>query len=383
MVVRDNIHGDIEFTASEENVISSKWFQRLRQIKQLAFADYVFPGAVHNRFAHSLGCVKCITDMYEAVCVNMPSFYRESDLPLLRMMALFHDIGHAPFSHAAEELSTKEHEERLTEILELFKDYIVIPNDYNCKPYELIDQVYQGYGSIYMSDRHLMTLHSFMDGIIDADKLDYLARDALYCGVDYGKFDRQGLVSSLTTIDDELAITHTGVSALENFVLARYYMFKEVYFHPQERMMRMLYCEEMRHILKDGMFPDDTKKFLQLNDSKYIDKLKCVRNNPYILLYDSVFDAGLKEHIGRLLGDYLVCDAPRKSLFRSDEDDQNIKVINKIDNSIHLCTELSPVLHGIEFESIHKLRFYAHKDIGSAIIQEFRKVVKKYYEKRS
>lgn len=382
LVIRDNIHGDIEFSPAEAKIINSKIFQRLRNIKQLAFADYVFPGATHTRFPHSLGVVQCVTDMYKAVCTNCPSFYREGDLELLRMMGLLHDLCHAPFSHASEELSTIEHEERLTEALELLSDLIVIPNNYNCKAWELVDQVYQGYGNIYLRDKHLMSLHDFMDNFIDADKLDYLERDALNCGVKYGNFDRQDLISSLTMVDDSLAITTEGVSALESFVLARYYMFKEVYFHPDERMMRMLYCNEMKGLLKDGIFPEDIKKFLALDDTRFVNRLKCTKNNPFVLVYDSNFDIGVKDTIDRLLSDYLICDCPRKSLFRTSEDDQNIQVVDKNTGGISLCTELSPVLRGVEFESIHKLRYYTEKSKEDMVKQEVRKVVSKLNENK-
>lgn len=378
MVIRDNIHGDIDFSPAEAKIIQNRWFQRLRQIKQLAFADHVFPGATHTRFAHSLGVVQCVTDMYKAVCKNDQTFYRESDLPLLRMMALFHDLCHPPFSHASEELSTIEHEERLTEALELFKDMIIIQNDYNCKAYELVDQVYQGYGSVYMRDKHLMALHSFMDGFIDADKLDYLERDALHCGLRYGNFDRQDLVSSLTINDDNLAITSDGVSALESFVLARYYMFKEVYYHPDERIVRIMYCEEMKSLLNGGIFPENIKKFLALVDTNFINRLKCIRHNPYALVYDSNFNLTLKNIIDNLLGDYLICDCPRKSLFRTNEDDANISVIDLVTGDVSLCTEVSPVLRGVEFESIHKMRYYTDKSMQDEVAQEIRKVVKKY-----
>lgn len=382
MFTRDNIHGEIEFSQSESMVIQSKYFQRLRNIKQLAFADFVFPSATHNRYVHSLGAVKCVTDMYKAVCKNNPSFYRDGDLELLRMMALVHDLCHTPFSHASEELSTIEHEERLTQALELLKDLIVIPNDYDIKSWELVDQVYQGYGSTYVRDKHLMTLHSFMDGIIDADKLDYLERDALNCGVKYGNFDRVDLVSSLTVHKDSIAITSDGISALESFILARYYMFKEVYFHPEERMMRMLYCTEMKNILKEGVFPENVKKFLALDDTKFIHKLKCVKNNPYVLVLDTNFDIELKDCIDRFLGDYLICDCPRKSLFRTNESDANITVVDKVTGETSLVTECSPVLRGIEYESIHKLRYYTNVDIEKNIKEEIGKVVRHYNENK-
>ena len=382
LVIRDNIHGDIEFSTPEANIINSSIFQRLRNIKQLSFADFIFPGATHTRLAHSLGVVQCVTDMYKAVCTNSPSFYRDGDLELLRMMALIHDLCHAPFSHASEDLSTIEHEERLTEALELLANLIVIPNNYDCKAWELVDQVYQGYGNIYLRDPHLMALHDFMDNFVDADKLDYLERDALHCGVRYGNFDRQGLVSSLTMLDNKIAITTKGVSALESFVLARYYMFKEVYFHPDERMMRMLYCNEMKYLLKDGIFPENIKKFLALDDTKFINKLKCTKTKPFRMVLDVNFDIELKDLLDRLLSDYLICDCPRRSLFRTNEEDDTVLVLDETTGSIQPCTEVSPVLRGVEFESIHKLRYYTTVEKYDVVKEEVRKVVSRYNENK-
>ena len=139
MIQRDQIHGDIEFTDAEARLINTKSFQRLRYIKQLAFADYVFPGASHNRFQHSLGVCQCVTDMYNAIIKNNPDFYRENDLELLRMIALVHDLGHSPFSHASEELSDIAHEERLEDILNLEKKNVILNHTYDISAIDLIN----------------------------------------------------------------------------------------------------------------------------------------------------------------------------------------------------------------------------------------------------
>lgn len=382
MVIRDAIHGDMEFSQAEMRIIESSPFRRMRYIKQLAFAEYVYPCASHNRYQHSLGVAQCITDMYTAICKNCPSFYREGDLELLRAMALIHDLGHPPFSHASEELSTIEHEERLTDILESIKKEIIIPNNYGIESWRLVNEVYQGIGMTYMSDRHLIALHSLMDGFIDADKLDYLERDALNCGVKYGNFDRQDLISNLTMVNDKIAILPEGINALESFILARYYMFSKVYMHPEERIMRLMYCKEMKDILKGGTYPESVKKFLALDDTNYIHKLKCIKDNNYVLIYDGNFDAEFKASVDRLLSDYLICDCPRKSLFRQSEDDQVIEVYNKDTDTSIPCTELSPLLKSLEFQSFHKLRYYVRKEIEQEVKQEFRKVVNCYNENK-
>ena len=304
MIIRDQIHGDIEFSEAEMKFIHCKSFERMRFIKQLAFAEYVYPSAGHNRYQHSLGVTKCVTDMYNAVIKNYPDFYREGDIELLRMMALSHDLGHSPFSHASEELSLITHEERLTDILEMEKKNIILAHDYDIESWELINQVYNGEGLVYIKDKHLIALHSFMDNFIDADKIDYLLRDSLNCGVNYGNFDKAGLINNLTIIKDKnglenLAILDTGIQALESFILARYYMFSQVYQNPTERLFRLQYCNEMKNLLPNGKYPDDIKKFMALDDTKYARKLKFLHEDKYRLVYDAEYNEEIKKKIGK------------------------------------------------------------------------------------
>lgn len=378
MIFRDAVHGDISFTNAEERLISNKAFRRLHNIHQLGFVREIFPCATHTRYQHSLGVANCVTEMYEAICKNCPSFYREGDIELLRAMALVHDIGHAPFSHASEELSTIEHEERLTNILEYMKKDIIIPCEYGIEPWELVNEVYQGIGLTYLGDKHLMVLHSLLDGFIDADKLDYLERDAYFCGVKYGNFDRQDLIKNLTIEDDKIAILSDGINAFESFVLARYYMFNQVYFHPTERIVRKMYCKEMKGILKDGYYPEDVRKFLSLDDTKYISKLKCIQRNPFKLLYEGVFDADFQSYVKRFLGKFLVMDVPFKNIFRTSENDTEIYVIDKTLGTKKPCTEVSPLLKSIEFGSIHRLRIYTYEDDYDSVLPQFQSIVSKY-----
>ena len=141
--------------------------------------------------------------MYNQINKSNPDFFKDGDLELLRMIGLSHDIGHSPFSHASEVLSPVTHEERLEDILKLEKTNVILANDYGIDGYDLINQVYNGDGLTYISDKRLITLHDFMDGFIDADKIDYLARDARNCGVMYGNFDRFGLINYLTLFEDK------------------------------------------------------------------------------------------------------------------------------------------------------------------------------------
>ena len=378
---RDQIHGEIFFSDAEMKIINSRSFERLRHIKQLGFVEYIFPGASHNRYQHSLGVCQCVTEMYNTVVKNCPSFYREGDLELLRMMALIHDLGHSPFSHASEELSPLTHEERLEDILDIERKNIIVPNDYGIDTCDLLYQVYLGEGVTYLKDSHLITLHSFLDGFIDADKLDYLERDALNCGVKYGVLDRQALINNLTISMDKnrmeiLALKKEGVQALESFILARYYMFNQVYTHPIERLYRLQFCEEMKELLPNGKYPDDTKKFLTLDDTKYVRKLRFLKNDNYELIFDSEYDNDLKLKVNRKLGNLVLCDTVRKRIFRNDSEDSTVYIVDDLYDRVVPCSKVSPILEGVEYASIHKLRYYAEKSVAKEVKSELLKIAK-------
>lgn len=381
MLIRDQIYGDVEFSDAECRLIRSKSFDRLRYISQLGFASQVYPGALHTRFQHSLGVCKCITDMYKAVVRNNPDFKREGDLELLRMIALVHDLGHLPFSHAGEELEGITHEERLAGLLEYERKNLILAHSYDIEAWDLVNQVYMADGITYLSDPHLISLHGFMDGFLDADKLDYLLRDAVNCGVGYGRFDRDSLINNMTVIRNdkgiyELALLKEGIQALESFILARYYMFSQVYFHPIECSLRMQYGDAMRGLLPGGKFPDDVRKFLSLDDTKYVRKLRFLQDNPYVVVFDGEFDAKVKNAIDRKLGKYLICDVRRKNIFRRDADDNTVFIVDNTLNRVIPCSEASPILRNIEYTSVHKLRYYAEASQAQELSAEVRRVLK-------
>ncbi|MBQ8234774.1 MAG: hypothetical protein IJZ36_04240, partial [Bacilli bacterium] len=221
----------------------------------------------------------------------------------------------------------------------------------------------------------------FMDGFIDADKIDYLERDSINCCVGYGKFDRNALIRNLTIVIDKnghevLGIQHEGIQALESFILARYYMFSQVYMHPKERIYRYMFVEEMTSILSDGKYPEDIRKFLALDDTRFARKFKFLTNLKYDLIYDSEYDQVIQNKVDRKLGQFLLSDTPRKSIFRKDTDDDTILVLNTFTGKVQPCTELSPILKGIEYANVHKLRYYAPKDRSSQIKAELYKLVK-------
>lgn len=246
--IRDPVHGFVELSDVESELIDTAPFRRLRFIRQLGLTNYVYPGAEHSRFGHSLGVMQQATKFYDALIrkgLPWTAEERERGLQLLRIAALCHDLGHTPFSHSGEAvLPGGRHEDysaaivladggkvgEVRQVLEGRLEQIngVTPDDVA----GLISGTPKGSDGL---------LHEILSGDLDADRTDYLRRDSVYCGVSYGLFDAERLTETLTWIEDEssgnarLAIESDGVHAAEGLILARYFMFTQVYFHRVRR----------------------------------------------------------------------------------------------------------------------------------------------------
>lgn len=276
----------------ENKIVDSPPFQRLRNIKQLAMTYMVYHGAEHSRFGHSLGVTFLVTKAFASAVENGSYILSDSKrawyTQILRLIALTHDIGHAPFSHASESVFPEglEHED-FTEkiiketcvagyILEIGKEYQdMYGMEFNITP-DLICDIYMGRDPGENSE--FTFLKSFMDSELDCDKMDYLLRDSLYCGVNYGKYDVERLLSSLTIyIQDgcpRLAINDGGIQAFEEFVLARYFMFIQVYFHRTRRYFDIMFFRALGTILPQGKYPDVTEEYLKWDDNRVIQLLQ-------------------------------------------------------------------------------------------------------------
>jgi len=228
--IRDPIHGLIERQVHEQEIMDTPVFQRLRRIKQLALASLVYPGALHTRFDHSVGAFKVAADIARRLLED-PHEQR-----LVRLAALLHDIGHGPFSHVSEDILSRfstiplkrgqqAHELIGARIIKNDPDLAKLISD---KDRERI------VGCLNGTWGHSI-LKSIVSGPVDADKQDYLLRDSHFCGVKYGVYDLERLRDTLRAFDDGderfLALSVDGIHALEQFVLAKYYMTTQVYRH--------------------------------------------------------------------------------------------------------------------------------------------------------
>jgi HD superfamily phosphohydrolase len=279
--VRCAVHGFIQFSAAERELIDHPLFRRLRYIRQLALTELVYPGATHTRFEHSLGVMEMATRIFDRLAAREGSLMESvfSEVPALkeqtmararqvcRLAGLLHDLGHCCFSHAAEKVLHKNSgHEKLTVSVLTEPEFLQKPID---------DRFFPGCAELIASliaspAPQLQILSDIVSGQIDADRTDYLLRDSHHCGVDYGRFDFRRLIECLTVWQGEsggpleMAIYRDGLHSFESLILARYQMNTQVYYHRLRRIYD-LYLEKYFRSLDPTLF-DSTEKVLQLND---------------------------------------------------------------------------------------------------------------------
>ncbi|MGH7863195.1 MAG: HD domain-containing protein [Candidatus Dormibacteraceae bacterium] len=208
--------------------------QRLRNIRQLAMAYLVYPGALHTRFDHTLGVLQVTGKLCEALRIE------DDATAILRLAALLHDVGHGPFSHVSEQildaLSIDQHGPiagRTEKIHEKITQRIILEHPSLSQALSTRDR--EDVARLLQTGLGLQIHRDIISGPLDADKQDYLLRDSYFCGVRYGVYDIDQLHNSLCRTgqggDAYLAVQRDGVHALEQFVLAKYYLTTQVYRH--------------------------------------------------------------------------------------------------------------------------------------------------------
>ena len=233
--ILDPIHGPIPITPLEYKVISTPIFQRLRNITQLSLTSLIFPGATHNRFQHSLGTLYVMDKLLYNLKLEeqLPSSSNNSKriIQIMRLCALLHDCGHLPFSHTFEnKFLDKKHEYFGKCIVEKSKINEILSGDgYDPKTIgALINQ------EILLKDpnsRELTELSPLLHSDADADRMDYLLRDAYFTGVPYGNFDINRICNFVNLRERKICFFEKAQEALEDFLFSRFQMYKIVYIH--------------------------------------------------------------------------------------------------------------------------------------------------------
>ncbi|HXS19195.1 MAG TPA: HD domain-containing protein, partial [Polyangiaceae bacterium] len=244
MILRDPVHGLVAFEAKEEAIIQTlletRELQRLRRVQQLGLTSLAYPGATHARFSHAIGTAHVMARFIARIRAISTDLPKDQQLDPKRAQeglaaALLHDIGHGPFSHLFEEAIPKgpSHEDWGTRIVmdpctEVHQKLVAVDSELPARVCALI-----------RGEHELRYLSGAVSGTFDVDRCDYLLRDAHFTGVNYGHFDLDWLLRSFclsptesAAITPGLAIDGSkGLPAIESFILARLFMFQQVYFH--------------------------------------------------------------------------------------------------------------------------------------------------------
>lgn len=262
--IKDPVYGYVYVTEAEKEIIDSYPVQRLHRLRQLAGAEFVYPGANHTRFEHSIGV------MYLAGCLsenpNLSQYLSEDEIQTIRIAALLHDVGHGPFSHVFEHLLVKflnkNHEDMTTWIIQKSELSDII-NGLGYDP-NVIGKL--AVGSLHKPGK------AFIDQIIqssvDVDKLDFVVRDTYHTGAEYGYVDVFRLIHMLDVLDENLAVDLGALSALESFMLARLESFKSIYFHRVGRAAQIMIATAMEQAKDElGLVNfQSTEEYLAFND---------------------------------------------------------------------------------------------------------------------
>lgn len=263
--IKDPIHGYIFINDFIRNLIDTKYFQRLRRIKQLSGSEFVYPGANHTRFEHSLGVSYLAEKMVTSLKNDEDVELTQNDVLHVKVAGLLHDIGHGPFSHTFEALlykAKKNHEDlsrwiiEKTEIADILKD--------NGLKVKTITGLINGNKTI----KGKGYLNQIISGACDVDKMDFIVRDSYHTGAEYGQVDIMRILYTMGVFDENLAVNHSALPALEAFLIARVESFRTIYFHKVSRGSQLMIVRAMELAEEElGILNFNTpEEYLKLDD---------------------------------------------------------------------------------------------------------------------
>lgn len=309
MEVRDPVHGSIPIDDAEREILEHPFFQRLRNIKQLGFSEYVFPGATHTRYLHSIGVMNVASLVFNSLFKEQHGKEFGRLRETLRLGCLLHDIGHAPLSHSTESVMPLVSALKLPRAFSESSDRQATHEDYTIK--SIVDSsftssfkdVRAAYGVHPEAVAQLVTgvcldkayftvgntnyfplMHQLVSSEMDCDRMDYLLRDSYFCGVSYGKFDLDWIIDNLKVCvennDAYLGISERAISTFDDFLLSRFHMFMMVYFHYRAVCLEQMLLRYFQSGWNEYAIPADIEAYLE-HDDPYLYKVLRGSKNPW------------------------------------------------------------------------------------------------------
>jgi len=315
----DPVHGfiNVEYQVIYD-LIHSNEVQRLKHIKQLGGTMQVFPTAEHSRFAHSLGTYEMARQMIE-LSDSVRNYLSEEEKVTVLCAALLHDLGHGPFSHAFEMVNLVHHEKYTLQLIEEESDVNrvlkTVSEDFPSLVASVINHTHPN-----------KVLTQIVSSQIDADRMDYLSRDAYFTGTKYGFVEYKRIIRAMKVIDNRICFKESGLSSLENFIVGRFHMYKQVYYHPRSLSYELIIVGMLRRFID---LSNDGYKFI--NSYKHLlplAKKTMLSNKEYAELTDHLIYAYARDFMDeedKVLKDLatrLIKNIPFSATFVENEDEK-------------------------------------------------------------
>ena len=296
-IINDPVHGFIKIPYEIIfDIMEHRCFQRLRRISQTGLLSLIFPGATHTRFHHAIGAMHLMFNALEILKQKGVKISTEEEKGAM-LAVLLHDVGHGPFSHALENiLMDNWHHEKLSLLLmeQLNEEFLG----------ELTIAIQMFQGKYYRK-----FFNQLISSQLDVDRLDYLKRDSFYTGVSEGNINTQRILSTLNVLDDELVLDEKGIYSIEHYLVARMFMYWQVYYHKAAVLAENLLIKIMNRAktlvsqnvkveasenLKYFLYressieatEEDIARFMELDDTDVLQAIKSWKNHDdFVLSY--------------------------------------------------------------------------------------------------
>ena len=286
-VLKDPVHSYIHIHYEVIwNCLDSKEFQRLRRIRQLGGDFQVYPTAEHSRFSHSLGVYEIVRRMVTEVktlCAELTEYEKVC----VMLAGLLHDVGHGPFSHAFEHVTNHSHEEYTAKI-------ILGDTELNSILRAVSKKMPEDIVSIIQHTHENDILNQIVSGQLDADRMDYLLRDSYFTATSYGQFDLERILRTMRVRKTSegrkvIVVKHTGIHSVEDYIMARYQMYWQVYYHPVARSYEAVFIQlfnRLKDIFKDNKdYFEDMKVLIPFLEKAEVSEEEYFRLDENSLLY--------------------------------------------------------------------------------------------------
>ena len=296
-IINDPVHGFIKIPYEIIfDIMEHRCFQRLRRISQTGLLSLIFPGATHTRFHHAIGAMHLMFNALEILKQKGVKISTEEEKGAM-LAVLLHDVGHGPFSHALENiLMDNWHHEKLSLLL------MEQLNEEFSGELTIAIQMFQG-------KYHRKFFNQLISSQLDVDRLDYLKRDSFYTGVSEGNINTQRILSTLNVLDDELVLDEKGIYSIEHYLVARMFMYWQVYYHKAAVLAENLLIKIMNRAktlvsqnvkveasenLKYFLYressieatEEDIARFMELDDTDVLQAIKSWKNHDdFVLSY--------------------------------------------------------------------------------------------------